>query len=225
MFQFSGLRFLRWTSSLIFAFTTVAFAAPRTDLRGTVSDMTGAAIPNAKVVLLEHGIPVASAATNPKGQYIIARSPDADSRLRVSASGFTTAEQSIAAASDDRDQTEDIVLSIASLSEQITVTSTGSPTPQEQLGAAVTVLNPDDYQGTRDIQEGLRFIPGLDVTETGQAGGTTSVFIRGGGSDANKVLMDGIPMNDIGGTVEFANIASAAVAQVEVLRGPHSVLY
>ena len=32
-------------------------------------------------------------------------------------------------------------------------------------------------------------------------------------------------MNDIGGTVEFANIASAAIAQVEVLRGPNSALY
>jgi iron complex outermembrane receptor protein/vitamin B12 transporter len=32
-------------------------------------------------------------------------------------------------------------------------------------------------------------------------------------------------MNDIGGNVEFANVASAAIEQVEVLRGPNSVLY
>jgi iron complex outermembrane receptor protein/vitamin B12 transporter len=230
MFQFSSLRFLsphffRWTSSLIFAFTAIALAAPSINLRGAVSDTTGAVIPNAKVELVEHGIPVASVVTNPKGQYIIAWSPGAASRLRVSAFGFSTSEKSIDGPSDSQDQTEDIVLSIASLSEQITVTSTGSPTPQAQLGAAVTILSPDEYGGTRDIQEGLRFIPGLDVTQTGQAGGTTSVFIRGGGSDANKVLIDGIPMNDIGGAVEFANIASAAVGQVEVLRGPNSVLY
>jgi vitamin B12 transporter len=225
MFQFSSLRFLRWTFSLIFAFTTVALAAPSTNLRGTVSDATGAVIPNAKVELLEHGIPVASVVTNPKGQFIIAWSPGTASRLRVSASGFSSLERSIEAPSDSRELTGDIVLPIASLSEQITVTSTGSPTPQAQLGAAVTVLNPDEYVGTRDIQEGLRFVPGINVTETGQAGGTTSVFIRGGGSDANKVLIDGIPMNDIGGAVEFANIASVAVGQVEVLRGPNSALY
>ncbi|HUD55243.1 MAG TPA: TonB-dependent receptor plug domain-containing protein [Terracidiphilus sp.] len=225
MFQFSSLRFLRWTSSLIFAFTTIALAAPSTNLRGTVSDATGAVISNAKVELLEHGIPVASVVTNPKGQFIIAWSPGTASRLRVSASGFSSLERSIEAPSDSRELTEDIVLPIASLSEQITVTSTGSPTPQAQLGAAVTVLNPDEYVGTRDIQEGLRFVPGINVTETGQAGGTTSVFIRGGGSDANKVLIDGVPMNDIGGAVEFANIASVAVGQVEVLRGPNSALY
>ncbi|MGB8029140.1 MAG: TonB-dependent receptor plug domain-containing protein [Terracidiphilus sp.] len=225
MFRTSHLRFLRWTSSLIFAFTTIALAAPGPSLRGTVADSSGAVIPNAKVELLEHGVPVASVATDSNGEFIIARKSGPGSRLRVSASGFSTMEKSIDTIRDGRDLTIDIVLPIASLSEQITVTSTGSPTPQAQLGAAVTVLTADDYQGTRDIQEGLRFVPGLDVTQTGQAGGTTSVFIRGGGSDANKVLIDGIPMNDIGGAVEFANIASAAIGQVEVLRGPNSVLY
>ena len=52
MFQFSSLRFLsphffRWTSSLIFAFTAIALAAPSINLRGAVSDTTGAVIPNA----------------------------------------------------------------------------------------------------------------------------------------------------------------------------------
>jgi iron complex outermembrane receptor protein/vitamin B12 transporter len=225
MFRSSRLGFLRWTSGLIFAFTTIALAAPGSSLRGTVADQSGAVIPNAKVELLEHGVPVASVVTDSNGQFVIARNPGPGSRLRVSASGFGTVEKSIDTTSDGRELTTDIALPVAPLSEQITVTSTGSPTPQAQLGAAVTVLSTDDYQGTRDIQQGLRFVPGLDVTQTGQAGGTTSVFIRGGGSDANKVLIDGIPVNDIGGAVEFANIASAAIAQAEVLRGPNSVLY
>ncbi|MGA2851712.1 MAG: TonB-dependent receptor [Terracidiphilus sp.] len=225
MFRFSRLCLLRWAASLIFAITAITHAAPVSAIRGTVSDTSGAVIPNAKVELLENGVPVLSAATDAHGQYRIARNPDSGTRLRVSASGFSTVDKALEPARDGREPTVDFMLQIASRSEQITVTSTGAPTPQAQLGAAVTVLDTSDYQGTRDIQEGLRFVPGLQATETGQAGGTTSVFIRGGGSDANKVLIDGIPMNDIGGAVEFANIASAAVAQVEVLRGPNSVLY
>jgi len=89
----------------------------------------------------------------------------------------------------------------------------------------VTSLSQTDYQGTWDIQEGLRLVPGLQAVRTGQAGGTTSLFIRGGDSDANKVLLDGIPANDVGGFFEFANLTSAAIGQVEVLRGPNSVLY
>jgi iron complex outermembrane receptor protein/vitamin B12 transporter len=134
-------------------------------------------------------------------------------------------EKALDLPSDGCEPTVDIVLQVASLSAQITVTSTGSPTPQSQLGAAVTVLNPDDYHGTQNIQQELRLVPGVQATQTGQAGGTTGMYIRGGGSDANKVLIDGIPMNDIGGNVEFANVASAAIGQVEVLRGPNSALY
>jgi len=231
MFRYSRLRFLRWTSGLIFALTTVALAAPNNNLHGTVSDPSGAVIPNAKVELLEHGVPVAAVVTDSKGQFVIVRNAGPGARLRASAWGFRTVETSLETAGGGRELNVDIALPIASLSEQITVTSTGAPTPQAQLGAAVTVLNPTDYQGTRDIQEGLRFVPGLEVTQTGQAGGTTSVFIRGccvganGVGDATKVLIDGIPVNDIGGAVEFANIANAAIAQVEVLRGPNSVLY
>ena len=51
------------------------------------------------------------------------------------------------------------------------------------------------------------------------------MFVRGGESDFNKVLIDGIPANDVGGVFEFANLSSAAVDQVEILRGPNSVLY
>ncbi len=225
MFRFSRFCILRWTAGLIFAFTAIAHAAPASVIRGTVSDPSGAVIPNAKVELIENGVPVASVATDAKGQYRITRDAGSGLRLRVSASGFSTAEKALEPASDSGELAVDIALQIASLSEQITVTSTGAPTPQAQLGAAVTVLDASGYQGTRDIQEGLRFVPGLQATETGQAGGTTSIFIRGGGSDANKVLIDGIPANDIGGGVEFANIASASVALVEVLRGPNSALY
>lgn len=231
MFRSSRLFFQRWTASLIFAFTAITHAAPVPAIRGTVSDPSGAVIQNAKVELLENGVPLASAVTDASGHYRILRSIDSGSRLRVSAAGFGSADQSLDLASDGREVSVDLILQVASFSEQITVTSTGVPTPQAQLGAAVTVLNLDDYQGTRDIQEGLRLVPGAEVTQTGQAGGTTSIFIRGccagsnGVSDGAKVLIDGIPVNDVGGTVEFANVASAAIAQAEILRGPNSVLY
>jgi len=225
MFRFSRLCLLQLPASCIFAVAAISLAAQTAVIRGTVSDPSGAVIANARIELLENGVAVASVTSDAKGQFIIPRNPRLGSRLRVSVPGFDTVDKAIDGTHNDRELTLDIVLQVASLSQQITVTSTGAPTPQAQLGAAVTVLDTADYQGTRDIQEGLRFVPGLQATQTGQAGGTTSVFIRGGASDANKVLIDGIPMNDIGGAVEFANVASAAVGQVEVLRGPNSALY
>ncbi len=223
MFRFS--RPLRWASSFVLAFSAIAIAAPLSNFHGAIFDPSGAVLPDAQVELIENGVPVASVATDAKGHYSISWKLEPGLRLRVSDRGFRTIEKAIDPQAHAGDSLEDIVLQLASFSDQITVTSTGSPTPESQLGTTVTVLDKADYQGTRDIQEGLRLLPGLQAAQTGQAGGTTSVFIRGGASDANKVLIDGIPVNDIGGTVEFANLASASVARVEVLRGPNSALY
>jgi iron complex outermembrane receptor protein/vitamin B12 transporter len=211
--------------SLVLLFTVLTFAQSVQVIRGTVSDPSGAVIPNAKVELLENGVPIATVATDAKGQYSISLKVEPGSHLRVSNAGFATAEKPVEAKANAGELAMDFVLRLASFSQQITVTSTGTPTPQAQLGASVTVLSSSDYAGARDLQQGLRFVPGLQATQVGQAGGSTALDIRGGGSDANKVLLDGIPANDIGGFVEFANIASAAIARAEVLRGPNSVLY
>jgi iron complex outermembrane receptor protein/vitamin B12 transporter len=214
-----------WICTFIFAFTTIALAAPTTNICGTVSDSSGAVIPRVKVELIVKGQPVSATATDAKGQYTFQSNAASDLTVRASIAGFRPAEKALRAASAFSRLNVDFVLQVAARSEQITVTSTGSPTPQSQLGTAVTVLGSTDYAGTRDLFEGLVSVPGVQAVQTGQAGGITSVFLRGGGSDANKLLIDGIPMNDIGGGVQFANIASSAIDQVEVLRGPNSALY
>ena len=211
--------------AFFFAFTAIAIALPTASVQGTVLDPTGAAIPNAKVDLIEQGLTIASVITDAKGHYTISWNRVPGSLLRISSSGFATVDKALDATTDEPTRTIDVALSVASLAEQITVTATGTPTTQAQLGSAVTILNRSDYQGSRDMQEGLRLVPGLQATQSGQAGGTTSTFIRGGASNANKVLLDGNAVNDIGGVVEFANIASAAISQAEVLRGPNSALY
>ena len=228
-------RRLAFACVCIFGLAGIAYTLPTTSIHGTVTDPSGAAVPNAKVELLEmkndHETLVATVMSNANGEYVLHKVSAAGSRLRVSSPGFRTVEQSISVQADTHDVLFNLRLPLASFSEQITVTSTGTPTPQSQLGAAVTTLSEPEYQGTRDIYEGLRFVPGVQAVQTGQAGGTTALFIRGGGAggsvngDATKLMIDGIPANDIGGAVEFANLATAAIAEVEVLRGPNSVLY
>jgi vitamin B12 transporter len=219
-------RLFTLTCICIFVLAGVAYTMPNTSVHGTVTDPSGAAVANAKIELVEnnHEIPVATVMTDVNGQYVLERALAAGFRLRVSSSGFRTVEKAIPV-EDGTVALLNVTLPLASFSEQITVTSTGTPTPEWQLGAAVTTLSQPDYEGTRDIYEGLRFVPGLQALQTGQAGGTTYLYIRGGEPNANKLLIDGIPANDIGGSVEFGNLSSAAIGEVEVLRGPNSVLY
>ena len=64
---------LLWTCSFVLAFSTFTLAAPVSNLHGTVFDPSGALIANAKVELLENGVPVASTTTDAKGQYVLPR--------------------------------------------------------------------------------------------------------------------------------------------------------
>ena len=68
-------------------------------------------------------------------------------------------------------------------------------------------------------------MPGVEVVQTGARGGTTSLFVRGGASNFNKVLIDGVPANDIGGAFDFSDLVATGVERIEVLRGSNSVRY
>ena len=57
------------------------------------------------------------------------------------------------------------------------------------------------------------------------AGGVTSLFVRGGNSTANKVLIDGITANDVGGIFDFGTVSSTGLTGLELYRGPNSALY
>ena len=94
--------------------------------------------------------------------------------------------------------------------QEIVVSATGTAVPESQVGASVSVIDQQSTQRSdeADVLDALRNVPGMQVVQTGQRGGTTSVFVRGGDSDFNKVLIDGIPANDVGGAFEFANLAT-----------------
>ena len=60
---------------------------------------------------------------------------------------------------------------------------------------------------------------------TGGVGNLTGVFVRGGESTYNKVLIDGMPLNEPGGTFNFASLSPENIERIEVLRGAHSALF
>ena len=194
-------------------------------LHGTVHDPLGSLVAGASVELLQGDKAIAKTPTALDGTFHFDISAAAQYRVRVSAATFkptTTPAVYVAGAGTVE---LDVILATQTLTEQITVTATGTPTPEAQTGASVTVIPAGDYRYMPEVQDPLRLVPGLQVTQTGQMGGTTGLSIRGGGTDANKVLIDGVPANTIGGGVEFANLETVGVESIEVLREPNSALY
>ncbi len=59
----------------------------------------------------------------------------------------------------------------------------------------------------------------------GGAAISRSLFVRGGESNYNKVLVDGVPVNDPGGIFDFGVVPMNNVDRLEVERGPESTVY
>ena len=228
-------RFIRRSSAItwivclfvvaLFSWPAPALGAEQGSLHGTVSDPLGAIVAGAKVELLTGTVVLKTTTADGTGNYAFDVPENARYSVRAVASTFqSTTSQSIYVTKSAKAELN-ITLATQTLTQQVSVTATATPTPIAQIGASVTVLTAEDYRQYTEVQDPLRQIPGLQVTQTGQLGGTTALSIRGANTDANKVLIDGVPVNDIGGAVEFANFATVGVQQIEVLREPNSALY
>jgi iron complex outermembrane receptor protein/vitamin B12 transporter len=204
----------------------VAAAKTTGSVEGKVVDPVGAVIPNAEVSLLREGKAVTSTKTGPEGTFTFAEVDAGQYVVHVVAAGFAPQDVPANRVASGTVSLE-ITLQVGALRQEIVVSDTGSSLPESQVGASVTVLDQSELDALNklDLLDVLRQVPGLAVIQTGQRGGTTSVFARGGTSDFNKVLIDGVPANDIGGAFDFADLSTAGTSQVEVLRGANSVLY
>jgi vitamin B12 transporter len=116
----------------------------------------------------------------------------------------------------------------APVSENVVVSATLAPEEEPSVSASVTVIPREQIEksGKTDVLELLREVPGLDVVQSGGAGSTTSVFIRGASSAQTLVLIDGVRVNDPFGTgYDFSSLSTQNVERIEVVRGPFSALY
>ena len=113
------------------------------------------------------------------------------------------------------------------LEYEVTVTATRTSIPVDKVGFSTHVVGRQEIeaQGARTIAQVLETVPGFSVARTGSFGGQTSVFVRGGESNFNLVLVDGVQINQPGGSMDFADLSTANVERIEIVRGPGSVLY
>ena len=116
---------------------------------------------------------------------------------------------------------------IPSHHEDVTVTATRTPSAVREVGQSVTLITREDIeaQGARDLLQVLETVPGFNVVRSGSFGGSTSVFVRGGESDFNLVLIDGLQANQAGGAFDFGDLTTTNIERIEIVRGPSSVLY
>jgi iron complex outermembrane receptor protein/vitamin B12 transporter len=207
---------------LLSSFTLLAGAAT---VRGTITDSLGAVIPNARVELMSGSTPIASTTADGAGRYEFQAVSAGRYNIRATAPSFDWTASKPFYLGEGANANVDLLLAVGAISQTITVTATGTPIPQAQVGASVTLLSKDDYADKLDVPEALRLVPGAQLTQSGGRGGLGELFVRGGNSNANKVLIDDVPASDIGGAIDLGLLAVAGTDHIEVLRGPNSALY
>ncbi len=217
-------RALRFAAAIIYLVVCAA-ASQAASIRGVVTDATGAKVTGASVSLVSNGAVVATAVSSPDGSFQLSTGTEGRFFLVVTAKSFRQLQTPdfYAGALDSIEQ--NLVLEPAWVRESIVVTATGVPTPQPQTSAATTVFSALDLALRTDLVSALRLMPGAEVVQTGQMGAVTSLFVRGGDSTANKILLDGVDATDMGGTFDLGPLSTTAVESAEVYRGPDSSLY
>ena len=207
--------------------TRPAFAQGQASITGTVTDPQGARVPDATVTLSGERGSADETKSGADGSFAFMAVAPGRYQVVVSARGFEASTSEPVYVAAGARQLLDVTLQLGPLRQAIVVTAAATEISQAQTGAPITVLDSRtlDALNKPALLEALRLVPGAQIVQTGARGGTTALFIRGGASNFNKVLIDGVTVNDIGGGFDFAQLQTTGVDRVEVLRQTNSVMY
>ena len=201
-------------------------AGPTATLWGTVFDPDGRVVPGARVSLLNPLAVLAELETNARGQYKFEGLRGRAFKLVANQPGFSASSSEVELGKGEARRV-DLHLELNALQQQVVVSASLGGALAPQVGSSVTLVTQHEMgeRGAQSVLEVLRGVPGVEVNQSGRRGGVTGVFIRGGNSNYNLVMIDGIQVNEFGGAFDFAPLAVDGVDHVEVIRGPQSALY
>src|SRR5665213_4410161 len=184
----------------IFLFTAVSGYGQinSANLKGTVSDATGAVVPNAHVAIefpqtgFHRDVTVSSA-----GQYVFSDLPLGNCEITVTASGFEVSRIGGINLTVGESRTVDIKLNVSGGQQSVTVSastvtldhdsaSTGGEVSREQVHDLP--INGRNWAGL------MILVPGAINTGSGNQ---TSIRFAGHGLDDNKILLDGVDATGI----------------------------
>jgi outer membrane cobalamin receptor len=214
---------LRSFLSLTVLIPGAAHAAGDAGVTGTVVDTLAQPIPRARVRATDStGRELAVTFTDWQGQFTLETPGTGSCFVEASLTGFLPARTDCGNGDPLR-----IVLAVAPLEQILVVSATRGEAPIGQVASSVTVFTRDEIERRQRpmVADLLRSSVGTTVINNGAQGSLTSLFLRGGESDHTKILLDGVPINDPGGTFDFSNLSSMHVDRIELVRGAQSALF
>lgn len=162
-------------------------------LTGSVRASDGQALPGATIAVTSPALQgERTTVSESNGSYILRGLPPGPYKVRFSLAGFADAERSLAVALGSTADL-DVALSVATVSETVTVTAdVAAPVNTSQVGANYTGRSVDTLAMNRTLDAIAELAPGL-TNNTPSAG---QVTISGAFAYDNVFLLDGVEIND-----------------------------
>ena len=212
--------------SLLFLLLVSPVLALAADLTVHLTDPSGSTIAGARVTVYRasNNAQLAVSNSGPDGSATFHNLAAEPFRIQVLAPGFA---ESVTDVTGPAESEVNVRLKIAARNETVVVTATETPLPADETGAPVEVVDHETLTNRQPVEaaDAIRFLPGAIVNNAGRRGGIASLFVRGGDSRYNKVIVDGVPVNEPGGTFDFGVVPTIGADRFEFVRGPESVLY
>jgi len=183
----------------------------RATLLGLITDVTGARVAGAKVLVINTETEVRSATeSNGEGNYLVPYLPPGTYRLRVEHTGFKTFERTpVELRVNDRTRL-DVVLEVGEVSERITVTAEAPLLEQGNADRGQVIgnrqitdmpLNGGNVLVLMELSPGASYTGELRYTRPWGEGSSYSV--NGGLSNSNEFQIDGVSNNAAAANAAF----------------------
>lgn len=112
--------------------------------------------------------------------------------------------------------------------DTIVVTASRTEEKLKNVPARINIIEPKilEQSPISSLPQLLQTDASINMVQSGGYGQAASIFLRGGNSNQTLVLRDGVRLNsNTSGTASLPFIDTTDIKQIEVLKGPASVLY
>lgn len=113
--------------------------------------------------------------------------------------------------------------------DTLVVTANRFQEPLSTVLAPVTIVTREDIDRWQvsSVNDVLRRLPGVAISQHGGEGQLSTIFVRGTNSNHTLVLIDGVRLNlaGVSGAADLSQFPVALVQRIEYIRGPRSAIY